>query len=115
MENKYYTAEEIEIGKIYSRGETPVILRERTGEKERHSSFSANSPLCDVYIFDELRHTYNDGSNYYNKPIQVIENKRVLLNTDYPCFTGFDLEKYMKERINPLHRQIENATNFLNQ
>lgn len=109
MEKNYYTAEELEIGKVYFRGTSPVILRERTGE-ETHK----NSSICNVYIFDELRDVYIDADyNSSKQPLQAEKNKKVLLNPEYPCFTDFSLEEFDKTHIKPLMKQIEAAEDFL--
>jgi len=110
MEKNHYTAEELEIGKVYFRGTNPVILRERTGEKETHR----NSSICNVYIFDELRDVYIDADyNSSKQPLQAEKNKRVLLNPKYPCFTDFNLEEFDKTHIKPLMKQVEAAEDFL--
>jgi hypothetical protein len=110
MEKNYYTAEELEIGKVYLKGGVPVILRERTGEKETHR----NSSICNVYIFDELRDVYIDADyNSSKQPLQVEKNKKVLLNPEFPCFNDFNIEEYKKEKIESLKRQVEAAEDFL--
>ena len=105
---KFYTAEEIEIGKVYMRGNKVVILRERSGE----TGVMYNKP-CNVYFFDELRDFIVHDWTAFSAPLQVYKDCRTLLNPEYKCFRDFDSDKFKKEKIEPLTNQVATALSFI--
>ena len=115
MERNLYSVDELEIGKLYCRGNMVVVLRERTGEKERLDKLHLDSKKADVYIFDELRDFYIQDWIQFRAPLGVRKNVKVLLNPEYKCFHDFDLEQFKKEKIQPLQNQIDNTLTFINE
>lgn len=88
-----FTAEEIEIGKFYKRGNTWHKLLERTGDKVE----SYPGAFSNVYLFQIIG---------INNSFVFTETKELRINPEFRCFETFDKQE-IEEELETLIKSAE--------